>query len=554
MEDQNKKKKNTNVLVIIPARGGSKGIARKNLRSLNGKPLIYYSIMIASKSKFNPDVYVSSEDDEILSLAQKLGAFVYKRPEHLSKDNITLDPVIVDAFHHIRREKRNKYDLVVTLQPTSPLLKPSSLDQAISRMIEKREIDTVISAKKEAHLSWRFENGKYVPNYKERLNRQFLEPYFIETGAFLISRSANLITYKHRIGEVIDLFILDNEEAIDIDSYVDWNICEYYLKRKRILFVVAGHKKVGLGHVYRALTLANSITNHEVIFLLTKGSDLGFDLVTQRNYCAYMQNDDSLSDEIIRIEPDVVINDILNTNKEYVLHLKNNKIKVINFEDLGEGAEYADVVFNALYPENTVRPNHYFGPNYFCARDEFIFSETKKVNKKVKNILITFGGVDENNLTKKVLEAIYDYCVEQNIKINVITGLGYEKFSSLKKFSKIGLLSHVNNISEFMLEADVIFSSAGRTVYEIALLGVPAIIISQNLRELTHFFASPENGFVNLGLGAEVSKEQILNAFKRLVHDYSERLYMSQLMLSRDIKSGKERVLKIINQTIEEIK
>lgn len=543
--------KNENVLIIIPARGGSKGIARKNLRTLNNHPLLYYSIQIAKASRFSPDVYVSSEDDEILSMAQKLGAKTYKRPKHLSQDEVTLDPVIKDAYYNLSKINKKDYQIVVTLQPTSPLLKTISLDTAIEKLLKNEDVDTIISAKKEAHLSWRLENGKYVPNYKERLNRQFLQPYFIETGAFLICRGSNFDKFGQRIGGQVDLYLLENEEAIDIDTYVDWNICEYYLKRKRILFVVTGHQGVGLGHVYRALTLANSITNHEVLFLVTKKSDLAYELIKEKNFKVFKQKN-SLVKDIKELTPHVVINDILNTTKKYISELKKLGVKVVNFEDLGKGAELADVVFNALYPEKTVKPNHYFGAEFFCARDEFLYSKEKVVTEQVKNVLITFGGVDENNLTQKVVDAIYDYCLQNQIEINVVTGLGYVQFDSLKNFEKINLFKNVRNISEFMLKADIIFSSAGRTVYEIATLGIPSIILCQNMREMTHFFASPENGFINLGLGTKLTKHKILEVFARLVQDFEERRTMSNKMLSKNVKKGKYRVLSIINQLLEE--
>ena len=545
--------KKRNILVIIPARGGSKGIARKNLRALNNKPLLYYSINIAKKSSFHPDVYISSEDEEILSMAKKLGANIYKRPDELSRDDITLDPVIKNAYENISKKSKKEYDVVVTLQPTSPLLKTSSLDSAIEKILVSEEIDTIISAKKEAHLSWRLDNGKYVPNYKERLNRQYLQPYFIETGAFLICKSSNLRKYNQRIGVNIDLFILQDEETIDIDTYVDWNICEYYLKRKNILFVVAGNRDVGLGHVYRALTLANSITNHNISFLVTKDSDLAYQMIKERNFKVYLQNGDII-EEIDKLHPDIVINDILNTTKKYMKALKKLPVRIINFEDLGEGAELADAVFNALYPEKVIKPNHYFGHDYFCVRDEFYYSPSKKVEAKVNTVLITFGGVDENNLTLKVIESIYTFCLKKNIKINVVTGLGYSKSDTLTKFNGINILEDVRNISEFMLEADIIFSSAGRTVYEIATIGTPAVILAQNTREMTHFFASSENGFINLGLGNKVSKKSIYSVFRRLVNDFTERQTMSKLMLRKNLRHGKNKVLSIINQIIEEMR
>src|SRR5689334_13164562 len=101
-----------NVLVIIPARGGSKGIPRKNLRALAGKPLISYGIRAALASKFSPDVYVSSEDDEILSISRSFGAKVIRRDAGIAGDAITLDPVIYDAYRQAAERERKTYDLI----------------------------------------------------------------------------------------------------------------------------------------------------------------------------------------------------------------------------------------------------------------------------------------------------------------------------------------------------------------------------------------------------------------------------------------------------------
>ena len=119
-----------NILVVIPARGGSKGIPRKNLRLLGGKPLLYYPINNALKSKYNLDVFVSSEDDEILNAAQKCGAKTHKRDLNISDDKTTLDPVIYDCYIQAKSFEKKEYDLIITMQPTSPLLltKPLSFE------------------------------------------------------------------------------------------------------------------------------------------------------------------------------------------------------------------------------------------------------------------------------------------------------------------------------------------------------------------------------------------------------------------------------------------
>jgi CMP-N-acetylneuraminic acid synthetase len=538
------------ILIVIPARGGSKGIPRKNLSILNGRPLLSYAIQTALGSRFTPDVVVSSDDEEILQLAVKLGAKSHRREAPLAGDACTLDPVIFDAYKSCS-VNQSAYALIVTLQPTSPLLKSSSLDRALEQMLCDQSIDTLISARDDTHLTWRKEGGRFVPNYTERVNRQYLPQTFRETGAFLITRPS-VISEAGRIGRNVELFLLAGGEEIDIDTYEDWSLCEFFLRRKNVLFVVAGHNDIGLGHVCRALLLASGILNHRVRFLVDRHSQLAFEKIAENNYEVHIQQETDILADIARLEPDVVINDILDTDQEYILELKRRDTTVINFEDLGQGAQCADLVINALYPEHQLLPNHYFGDAYFCARDEFIYSKNKLVDQSVSQILVTFGGVDSNNLTRKVLTAIYEECRQCGIAISVVLGLGYRQQESLDEFVEAGIRQDVRNISEEMLEADIVFTSAGRTVYELACIGTPTIVLAQNEREMTHFFASADNGFLNLGLGADLSAEDILVTFKRLLGDFKERQRMCETMLERQVRSGRKKVLRLMQQAIEE--
>ena len=539
------------ILVVIPARGNSKGIPRKNLRLLHGKPLIYYVISTALNSKYNPDVYVSSEDDEILSLAERFGSKVHKRRSCLAKDETTLDPVVYSCYQFAKKKENKEYDLIITIQPTSPLLKRQSLDSAIDRAITNHQIDTIIAARDDTKLSWKKIENNFYPNYEKRLNRQCLPPVFSETGAFLITRNT-VITPENRIGKKVDLYILSGGEEIDIDTYEDWNICEYFLKRKHILFVVTGNENVGLGHVYNTLLIANDILNHKITFLVDKESKLAFKTIASKNYNVFLQEHDNILRDIEFISPDIVINDHLDTSSEYMLALKELGIKTINFEDLGDGVKYADLVFNAMYPEKIILPKHYFGHEYFILRDEFLYSPKKIVVGDVKKVLITFGGVDPNNYTKKVLDAIYDYCQERNIKIMVIAGFGYNFYNSLKYYKNICVKKNVKNISYYMYKADLIFTSAGRTTFEIASIGTPAIVLAQNKRELTHFFASSEYGLLNLGLGYKLSNKQLLKSFNFLVNSEVSRKRMSELMKKTDLKSGRKKVNQIIQRLLED--
>lgn len=361
----------------------------------------------------------------------------------------------------------------------------------------------------------------------------------------------SVITPASRIGKKVDLYLLSGGEEIDIDTLEDWSLCEYYLKRKKILFVVSGNRQIGLGHVHNTLLVANDILDHQVSFLVDKTSQLAYQKIMEYNYPVFFQQYEDIVEDIKNINPDVVINDRLDTTSHYIRAIKETGKKVVNFEDLGEGARLADLVINAIYPEQEALPNHYFGPEFFILRDEFIFSPQKTVSEKVKNVLVTFGGVDAQNLTCKVVDAIYNYCNEKGIQINVVVGLGYEDLESLEHFSGVKVFRNVKTMASYMLEADIVFTSAGRTIYEVASIATPAIVMAQNAREMTHFFASPEYGFLNLGLGAHVSKQTIIENFKRLADSKQTRERMHALMKQYDLRSGRKRVNQLIRRVLE---
>lgn len=180
---------NNKILVVIPARGGSKVIPRKNIRLLNNSPLISYAIGTARSSQYVDDVVLTTDDSEIALIAEKFGASVVRRSHDLADDTVPLDPVIYNAM--IQKEKLafDEYDIVITLQPTSPLIKSSTLDRAIEKF-EDFSVDSVISVVDDRHLNWGYDenNKRYFPLYTQRVNKQFLPKSFKETGAILATR------------------------------------------------------------------------------------------------------------------------------------------------------------------------------------------------------------------------------------------------------------------------------------------------------------------------------------------------------------------------------
>ncbi len=539
------------VLAIIPARGGSKGIPRKNVRLMNGKPLIYYSINNAKNCPYIDDVVVSSDDEEILSIANMYGVIAMNRYSELAQDAVTLDPVIYDAMLRAEKMTGKHYDTIITLQATSPLLSIDTLNNAIKDFTEK-DYDTYISAVNKPHLSWTRINGECVPNYTARLNRQQLPPNYLEAGAFLITKRA-CVQENTRIGKKVSVYEMPEKEAVDIDSYSDWIICEQELKKKKIILRVDGHKTLGMGHIYRCLTLAYNLTGHDIIFATKEEHQEGLKKLQDSHMKVHtISSNEDFYAFIKNWKPDIVVNDCLNTEADYIENLKSMVNRVVTLEDIGPGAELAHASINALYEDNTIGGNYYWGEKYVCLKDEFLIANPSEYSEQVKNIVVIFGGSDPSNFTERIYRlAQASHRDFPDIHFDFILGAGYDnsvhKITTLPNMN-INVVQDVKRISDYLSKADLAFTSQGRTVYELACMGVPAIVLAQNERETKHTFAQMNNGFLNLGLGINVNDDTINKTYRFIVETPQLRKEMRDLMLKHDLRKGIERVTQIILQ------
>ena len=537
-------------LIVIPARGGSKRIPRKNVRIMCGKPLIVYSIENAKSLKdcVDVDVCVSTDDEELLSIVEKRGVDVIRRPAELATDKVTLDPVIYHAVLEMERIKECSYDTVITMQATSPTLKPETIKAAVS-FFEKSGYDTIISAMNKPHLSWGEKDGKIVKNYEKRLNSQELPANYLETGGFLITKRV-CVNENGRIGQNVNIFEISEDEAVDIDTYSDWVLCENILRRKKIIFRTVGKMKLGMGHVYRCLTLAYKLTGHEILFVLDSESDIGIAKIQEANF-AYetVDNERDFEGILQRVKPDILVNDILDTTAEYMSICTRNAGRVVNFEDVGQGAKFADAVINALYEKGDRLHNEYYGSKYFCIRDEFLEEEPKEFSEEVKNIVIIFGGADPSDLTGR----LYSICKRlhnsyPDVEFHFLVGFAYSHKDLILSDTdnKIFIHNDAKRVSSFMTKADLAVTSQGRTVYELASMGVPAVVLAQNEREAEHVFAGIQNGFINLGLGSKQDDNTIISTIEWLMKTPEVRKEMRRLQLSKDFSKGQDRVIRLI--------
>ncbi len=540
-------------LIVIPARGGSKRIPRKNVRIMCGKPLIVYSIenakALKDKMHMDVDVAVSTDDEELGGIVRSRGVEVIARPAELATDRVTLDPVIYHAVNYMEEKQGIRYDVVITMQATSPTLKMETIKDAIE-YFESHDYDTVLSATNKPHLSWGIgSNGEYVKNYEKRLNSQELPPNYLETGGFLITKR-DCVSENQRIGDKVSIFEIPEDESVDIDTYSDWVLCENILRRKKIMFRTVGKRSVGMGHVYRCLTLAYKLTGHDVIFAASDDSDIGIEKIEDSNFGVIRIKDDKHFEQVlIEEKPDILINDILDTTREYMQMVTKHVKRVINFEDVGSGAKYADAVINALYEKGDKLHNEYYGSRYFCIRDEFLEEHPKEFSEKAENILILFGGADPSDLTGR----LYGICKRlhvnnPDVKFHFLLGFAYPNADRIvtSESDNIFVYKDVKRVSSYMSRMDLAVTSQGRTVYELASMGVPAIVLAQNDREAKHVFAGIQNGFINLGIGTETDDATVISTIEWLLSTPNVRREMRKLQLQKDFSKGHERVIKLI--------
>lgn len=227
------------VLALIPARGGSQVIPRKNIKLLKGKPLITYAIEVALQSCFHPRVVVSTDDEEIATVARSAGAEVpFLRPTELAEDETPTFPVVQHALQWLEQHEGYQPDLVVLLQPTSPLRKPEHINQGIKLLLQTNA-DSVVSVCEVEHSPYWMRvldnDGRvkpFVETEREFLRRQDIPLVYRLNGALFITRRNSIINKGRLLGDDVRALIMAREDSIDIDNEVDFLLAELLLKRR----------------------------------------------------------------------------------------------------------------------------------------------------------------------------------------------------------------------------------------------------------------------------------------------------------------------------------
>lgn len=265
-----------NILAIIPARGGSKGIPNKNIKLISGNPLISYSIKAAFKSRFINKIVVSTDDFRIARVSKDYNAEVIIRPKEFAGD---ISPIIDAVIHVLNCLEAKGYfaDLVVLLQPTSPLRNQEDIDKSIELFIKNKEThDSLVSICEYEHSPYwglKIEDGYLKPQFGAdyfKIRRQDLSKLYMPNGSIFIIPKEGLLNFKSFYGKKILPFIMARERSIDIDTIIDFKLAELLinelnddinteigLRRGNSSFIIA---EVGVNH-NGSLTVAKRLIN-----------------------------------------------------------------------------------------------------------------------------------------------------------------------------------------------------------------------------------------------------------------------------------------------------
>jgi len=225
------------ILGIIPARGGSKGVLRKNIRLLAGKPLIGYAIESALKSDLLTDVVVSTDDSEIAEISKSFGITVLLRPEELAQDKTPMLPVLQHTLKQAEQLNGYKYDYIMILQPTAPMRTTIDIDNAIIKLV-KENGDSLVSLYQveDCHPSrmYTIEKGslvKVMPEPEGAL-RQALPAVYHRNGSVYLSSRKLLLEQGLIVSKSCISFIMSAENSVNIDTELDLEYAEFIFQKR----------------------------------------------------------------------------------------------------------------------------------------------------------------------------------------------------------------------------------------------------------------------------------------------------------------------------------
>ncbi len=302
------------IVALIPLRKGSKSIPLKNIKPIAGKPLCYWVITAAKQCDQIDEVWVSTDGEKIAEISRKYGAKIIKRPPEFATDTASTESVMLHF------QEKVDFEVLVTIQATSPLLSSQDLSKAL-KTFDENNLDSLLSAVEFKRFVWshNFKPFNYDPFNRPR--RQDFEGSFLENGAFYITKYEILKNYKNRLGGNIGIYKMSNDTATEIDEPEDWTIVEKLLINKHPLSKLHQIKHIisNFDGVFTDNTILTSQDGKETI-VTSKTDSLGLDILLPQLNIGF---------SVVSREKNPVVKKRLEKLKIPVIDQATNKVAVI---------------------------------------------------------------------------------------------------------------------------------------------------------------------------------------------------------------------------------
>jgi len=529
------------VLAVVPARGGTDHVPYLNIKRLGDCPLLAHTLQAAKGSRYLDRIVVSTDDPLVAAVAREHGAEApFLRPKELAGDLPSLKPVIVHAVRESEAPDAG-FDIVVVLQATTPFREAAVIDQAIDRLVEGA-FDAVITVTEDRTLKWRDEGGRLIPLFEREGRREKQAPVYHENGAVVALRRP-IVDVESRFGEKVGYLVLDKRAGFTVYDLEDFWMAERLLRQPRILFRVDGGASIGMGHVYRSLAIADALrqsSRADVAFLMSADHGDGIGTVARAGYPVRVVGDarvEAYVDHIRDYAPEILINDLPRIDDRYLralAHLGATTVNLVDtLDDLEVTEHYAQVIVSVMTEDQETPEGFYGGPAYAILRSHFRELGSKEVREQPRRVLLSFGGSDPQGLTLKAARALQ--ALPAGIEIVAVAGPAFSHRAEFETLApslgrRVVLINQAGgHIADLMFDADVVVGSGGMSVYEIAALGTPGIVLGQNAKEDRRMREFARHGTVEyLGLGTEVDEAGLAQTVERLLADAPRRRAMSE--------------------------
>jgi spore coat polysaccharide biosynthesis predicted glycosyltransferase SpsG len=348
---------------------------------------------------------------------------------------------------------------------------------------------------------------------------------------------------ESRFGDKVGFLVLDKRSGFTVYDLEDFWMAERLLRQPRIFFRVDGSASIGMGHVYRSLAIADALrqsSRADIAFLMSAEHSEGIVTVSRSGYPVRVGGDARLDTYIEHIRdyaPEILINDLPRVDDQYLRALSHLGATTVNLvdtlDDLEVTEHYAQVIVSVMNEDRETPEGFYGGPAYAILRSHFREREKEReIRVEPRLVLLSFGGSDPQGLTLKAARALQG--LPEGIELVAVAG---PAFSSRVEFEalaqtltrRVPLINQAGgHIADLMFEADVVVGSGGMSVYEIAALGTPGIVLGQNAKEDRRMREFARHGTLEyLGLGTEVGEGALAESVTRLLGDVDRRREMS---------------------------